>query len=224
MKLKRLVSVLLSAVMMIALAIPVSAKTMFEAARAINVNKAYQTVLTSDPLDNTFKFTIGAQSTITVYFESDMGRFDYYLYNSDGEEMSSKNFKESSGMLSSNCFNWNDKTEFAKGSCDFTLLKGTYYFQFLKAYSGGNLLKFKISDPNAESVTALSLSLTLDEGDSIQLGGVVSPSTAKVSWKSSDTAVAKVSSSGKVTAVAPGKATITATAGGKTAKILIVVS
>lgn len=48
-----------------------------------------------------------------------------------------------------------------------------------------------------------------------QLTATLTPSNASssVTWKSSNTAVAKVSSTGKVTAVSPGKATITATAG-----------
>lgn len=67
------------------------------------------------------------------------------------------------------------------------------------------------------SVTGLSLSstsITLDIGDSEKLYANVKPSNAsnkKVAWKSSDTSVATVSSSGKVKAIGSGKATITCT-------------
>jgi hypothetical protein len=151
----------------------------------------------------------------------------YNLYNSDGEKMSCKNRKTNSGNMTDVGLYWNEDTEFGKGSCDYTILKGTYYLQFYKTRSywgGGNILKFSISDPNAESVTALSLSLSLEEGDDIQLGGIVTPSSAKVTWKSSNADVATVSSKGLVTAISAGKATITATAGGKSAKITIIVS
>jgi uncharacterized protein YjdB len=47
--------------------------------------------------------------------------------------------------------------------------------------------------------------------------------TAKVTWKSSKTAVATVSSSGKITAKKPGQAVITVKAGSKTAKIAVTV-
>jgi hypothetical protein len=161
--------------------------------------------------------------------QTDFHRCVYNLFNSDGDIMGLKNIIETTGSISSyssgtNLY-WNEKTETSNLKFDYTLQKGTYYIQFDKYGSkGGNTLKFKISDPNAESVTALSLSLALEAGEDIQLGGVVSPSSAKVTWKSSNADVATVSSKGLVTAVAAGKATITATAGGKTAKITIIVS
>jgi uncharacterized protein YjdB len=224
MKLKQIIATFIAAVLALSLSVSVSAETMFDVAKAIDLNKAYQVVLTDDYMDNTLKFTVNAQTTITILMESDTRYSYYYIYNSDGEEMSSKNYNESSGDVGYNYLYWNDKTEFAKGSCDYTLLKGTYYLQLKKSYEGGNLFKFKINDPNASSVTALSLSLTLEEDDEIQLGGIVSPSSAKVTWKSSDSEIATVSSKGFVTAVSAGKVTITATAGGKSAKITIIVS
>ena len=78
------------------------------------------------------------------------------------------------------------------------------------------------SDISVSSVSLNKSSLTLTEGDSETLTATVSPSNAtnkNVSWKSSDTSVASVSTSGKVTAVKSGTATITVTTadGGKTA-------
>ena len=67
------------------------------------------------------------------------------------------------------------------------------------------------------SVTGVSLnktSVTLTEGGTTQLSATVAPSNAtnqKVSWKSSATSVATVSSNGLVTANAEGSATITVT-------------
>ena len=78
--------------------------------------------------------------------------------------------------------------------------------------------------PATVAVTGVSLdktSLDLIEGGTETLTATVSPDNAtnkKVSWKSSDTAVATVDDNGKVTAVKAGSATITVTAdGGKTA-------
>ena len=78
--------------------------------------------------------------------------------------------------------------------------------------------------PATVAVTGVSLdktSLDLLEGGTETLTATVSPDNAtnkKVSWKSSDTAVATVDDNGKVTAVKAGSATITVTAdGGKTA-------
>ncbi len=66
----------------------------------------------------------------------------------------------------------------------------------------------------------------LKEGASKQLSATVAPSNATdraVSWKSSDTSVATVDASGKVTAVKAGTAAITATAGGKSASVSVTV-
>ncbi|MDR0946599.1 MAG: Ig-like domain-containing protein [Ruminococcus sp.] len=224
MKLKKIISAVLATVIMLSLSISASAETMFDVAKDVKIGSSYKTVLTDDTMDNTFKFTVTSDTTITINLESDMGLAFYYLYDSDGKEMSSKNYKESSGDITSYYIKWNTKTEFAKGSVDYSLMKGTYYLQFSKNYGGGNIMRFKISDPNASSVTALSLSITIEEGDTLDLGGIVTPSSAKVTWKSSDSEVVTVSSSGEVKAVSAGKAKITATAGGKTASITIIVN
>ncbi|KFI87679.1 putative repeat-containing domain protein [Bifidobacterium pullorum subsp. saeculare DSM 6531 = LMG 14934] len=69
--------------------------------------------------------------------------------------------------------------------------------------------------------------LALFPGDTTALTATVEPDTATdktVTWESSDPNVATVNQSGKVTAVAPGTATITATAGGKTATCTVTVT
>ncbi|MBM6777602.1 Ig-like domain-containing protein [Collinsella tanakaei] len=82
------------------------------------------------------------------------------------------------------------------------------------------------------AVTGVSLdktTLSLGKGESYTLKATVAPADAenkKVTWTSSDTKVATVDSNGKVTAVAPGSATITVTAegGGKTATCAVSVA
>ena len=77
-------------------------------------------------------------------------------------------------------------------------------------------------------VTSLTLdrtTLTMTEGDTQTLSATVKPDNATdktVTWSSSNTAVATVDG-GKVTAVAPGTATITAKAGDKTATCAVTV-
>ena len=79
------------------------------------------------------------------------------------------------------------------------------------------------------SVTGISLnttSLTMTEGDTQTLTATVTPENAtdqSVSWSSNNTTVARVSSSGVVTAMIAGKAIITATAGGMSADCVITV-
>ena len=88
--------------------------------------------------------------------------------------------------------------------------------------------------PTDVPVTSVSVSgpgvkagkATVRKGASLQLAATVNPSNATdrtVSWKSGDTAVATVDKAGKVTGVKAGKATITATAGGKSASVEVTV-
>ena len=68
-----------------------------------------------------------------------------------------------------------------------------------------------IERPIAESV---SIYMTLLVGHSIKLGAAITPSNAayqNVTWSSSDDAIVMVNTAGKVTAIAPGRVTLTAT-------------
>ena len=78
----------------------------------------------------------------------------------------------------------------------------------------------------ATGITLTESELTLTAGDSDTLTATVTPndSTDAVVWSSSNTDVATVDATGKVTAIAPGEATITATAGTKTATCTVQVS
>lgn len=70
--------------------------------------------------------------------------------------------------------------------------------------------------PNSALITTI--------GGTTQLTAITVPSGATVTWSSSDSAVATVSSSGLVTSVALGSCTITATAGSKTATCAVTVA
>ena len=81
------------------------------------------------------------------------------------------------------------------------------------------MLRVVVSKPTPTSVTVTPSSLSMTEGESRYLTAKVLPSDASqsVTWSSSNTSVATVSTSGKVTAVTAGSATITArTSNGKT--------
>ena len=80
-----------------------------------------------------------------------------------------------------------------------------------------------------ESVSLDKASLELTEGDKAALSATILPENASnknISWTSSDEKVATVSTAGEVTAIAPGKATITVTTedGNKNAKCEVTVN
>ena len=100
----------------------------------------------------------------------------------------------------------------------------------ITAKAGGKSASCKVTVKNGSvSVSSVSLNkstVSLQKGESTALTATVSPSNATdktVTWKSSNTKVATVSSVGKVTAKATGTATITATAGNKSASCKVTV-
>ena len=82
-------------------------------------------------------------------------------------------------------------------------------------FTGSQEVTFKIVAVKVKSVTLNRTSATVLPGKKLTLEATINPSNAtdkNITWKSSNEKVAKVNSKGVVTGVAPGKATITATA------------
>ena len=85
-------------------------------------------------------------------------------------------------------------------------------------------VKSQVVEVTGITLSATELSMTV--GDSHTLTATVSPSNATdktVSWQSSNSSIAEVSSSGVVKGIGAGSATITATAGGKSATCVVTV-
>ena len=90
----------------------------------------------------------------------------------------------------------------------------------------------KAAEPstNAEPTKDPNVSLRLDKsktnivcGDMLTLKATLKGSTSKISWKSSDSKIAKVDKNGKVLGKMAGTVTVTATAAGKSAKCVVTV-
>ena len=84
----------------------------------------------------------------------------------------------------------------------------------------------KEQEVRVESVSINQSSVELEIGKTLQLNATVSPSTAtrkEITWSSSKSSVASVSSSGLVTAVSEGTTKITATADGKKGECTVTV-
>lgn len=83
------------------------------------------------------------------------------------------------------------------------------------------------AESSVQSVTVSPKTLTLEVGKISKLSASVAPANAKdqtVTWSTSDAKIASVDKQGTVTAKAAGEATITATAGGKTASCTVTVN
>ena len=90
-----------------------------------------------------------------------------------------------------------------------------------KGGSSTQKIKITVTDPNKPTgISISSPSKTVEMGETMQLSATLKPKTAQsdVSWKSSNTKIAKVSKKGVVTPVKVGTVTITATASKKSPK------
>ncbi|ANY70025.1 hypothetical protein BBD42_28620 [Paenibacillus sp. BIHB 4019] len=117
------------------------------------------------------------------------------------------------------------------------LPNGTYYFAVVAENASGessiwNERSVTLTSSNAEAVTGVTLNksaMNLTVGTVGNLTATVLPANAankQVTWISSNTSVATVDSSGKVTAITPGTATVTVktAVGGKTAQAAVTVT
>lgn len=104
-----------------------------------------------------------------------------------------------------------------EGDFFFANSENTYYT--INYNPNDAMVTIAAEEKPASGITLNKSELTLTAGESSSLTATVTPegSTDTVVWSSSKIDVATVDATGKVTAVAPGEATITATAGTKTA-------
>ena len=156
----------------------------------------------------TNKFTLSTYSRIKISFTDDSyGSYELNIKDSNGKVVYT---------VKSKC-SYADKSHTVKA-----LPKGTYTFN-LTATDYDFDYDYKISymvlgDVAVKSVALNNSTLNLCIGSKSTLKATITPADAdynKITWKSSNTKVATVSSSGVVTGVAKGTATITATSGGK---------
>lgn len=105
-----------------------------------------------------------------------------------------------------------------------TLNKGTYYIGIYRDNSGSEY-SFTTEYSPSTRYPSMQLSITMNRGDSLKLGTVITPEKAasKLKWKSSDKSVASVSANGTVKAKKAGVVTVTASCNGSKIKIKIII-
>ena len=159
-----------------------------------------------------YKFDMPVSGNLMCYVESkDLGYFSNYGY----AIYSSSNLTQAlwnaySGFTIYD--NYDNSRGIYYGSKQVFLSSGTYYFMIRNSYTRTTPYSLKLSI-GVSSITVTPSELTLGVGETAQLTATVAPDNAAdktVYWSSSDGDVASVSTSGLVTAVKKGTATITA--------------
>lgn len=105
----------------------------------------------------------------------------------------------------------------------YKVTKGTYYLRLFWSNTGTLSMTATYPEGSSNDGKISCLSLNLKKGGTLQLGAVMAVD-GNVTWTSSKTSVATVSSTGKVTAKGTGTAVITAKSGKNSVKIQIRVS
>lgn len=201
MKFKKIAAAVLAAISLVfAMAIPISADSIFDTAKNIDSGKKVsKTLKTGTAMD--YKITPTQKGTAAVKITAKTRRFFVYVYDEDGNEISYENKFTMGRTDVYGAFIWDDTAETFKGTVSFDVKANkTYYIKIERwSYSTLGSGKFEASfkyPSEAVEKTAL-MSLTLKKGDTVQLGA--NGDNAK--WSTSKKSVATVSDKGLVTAV-----------------------
>ena len=224
MKFKKIAAAVLAAItLVLAMAVPVSADSIFDTAKNIDSGKKVtKTLERGKSMD--YKITPTEKGTATVKLTAKTNCCEFYVYDEDGNDVL---FTCDATLGSMNKYNknlyWDNTAEVFKGTLSFNVKANkTYYIkikQYSYAISGDWEFTASFKYPTGETAPSALMSLTLQKGDTVQLGA--NGDNAK--WSTSKKSVATVSDSGLVTAVKKGKTVITLKCGSKTQKIEIVV-
>lgn len=182
-----------------------------------------------------FKFTLSSSVKLNIHMISYMQYYTLHIYNTAGKELWYRDRNE-----------YNETAGFREDTHTVDLSSGIYYlkvtgYKYNDYYAstgnytltvGGNGASTDVPDPGKVAVTGVSLSetsLELLEGETASLTATVKPANASnkaVTWSSSDTSVATVTSGGTVKGVSKGTATVTARTsdGGYTARCSVTVT
>ena len=170
-------------------------------AEAISFGTAYTGSVSGDQPIHWYKVTVPNKCNVHLYALAYMDTIYYNVYN------------ESRRLLWYDYVSRDGTSGYSTYKKTFTVEQGTYYFavEQYSSYTGFFIFSFSIP------VTGVKLnktSQTIAAGKKVTLTPTISPSNASnknVTWKSSNTAVATVSSKGVVTAKKKGTAVITVT-------------
>ena len=236
MKVKKIISLFLSAVMAVTaaatLAVGASAAGIADTSTEIESGKSYtETIKASSNKD--YKFNVSSAGTLKVTLYSYFPKIFMLLYDESGTAVWADSGEASVGKCSTTWSDrscsifWSDAMENGKATFKFSVSKGTYYLRIHTNTTGGGKYAFKATFPSAEKeskTTFTSFVLPMKVGDALTLGTDLSDTAQTITWKSSKTSVATVTKKGKITAKAAGTATITATVGSTSIKIIIKVT
>lgn len=231
---RKIAAVITAAVMAVsafaAVSVTAGADSIYDTATAISSGKSVSTILPASRDKADYKVNVSGSGTLKFSMESQIYELDLYVYDSDGNKVSTIAKTDTSGNSSSignTCHEmyWNNTIEKYKGTVSYSVKSGSYYIRFDRYSSSGNgKITFTATYPTSESTAKLRyITINMERGDTLSLGADMT-GTGEVTWKSSKPKVAVISETGKVTAKSRGTTVISAKCGKTTKKIKIKVS
>lgn len=174
-------------------------------ASAIEFDKNYAGHIAINDEKDFYAINVPSARTLCINVKSPMDKLSFYVFDSTGKQICEKSFWKSDSL-----------NEIVESINDIQVGAGTYYIAFSKNFwnKRGNYSFSVSSYYNVSGISLNATKKTLTKGKQVTLVASISPENATnkgVTWSSDNTRVAKVTN-GKVTAVAPGVAVITATA------------
>ncbi len=243
-KLLKFLTILMSIVLLVtALYIPAAAASIEDTAKAIDSGKKISFTPSGGSIWGgkyyDYKVVLAEKGTLKLSINTKGEKTCIKVIDSDGNCFEPSDKKATTGRIYYSSLNgrtelsWNRTMEKFSGTLSYkSLKKGTYYVRIWN-YSTSYELKGKMSvsfsypqekeDDDKEEGKISCLSVTLEKGDTLQLGAVIE-GEGTVTWSTSKKSVAAVSDKGKITAKAEGTATITAKLGSSSIKIKVKVT
>lgn len=191
--------------------------------------KTYTSDMSVKGDERVYRFNVAKSGTMKIRLAADYNYSDEILAtlyrNSDDNDVEISNMNVISGDHYINNDTYASICGNTTAELSYKVTKGTYYLRLFKNHSDTGTLSMTATYPEGSSNDGKisCLSLGLKKGGTLQLGAVMAVD-GNVTWTSSKTSVATVSSTGKVTAKGTGTAVITAKSGKNSVKIQIRVS
>lgn len=226
-KFKRFAAALLSAVMLVcALSIPVGAESIFDTAVSISSGKKYTKEVKKDQ-NVDYKISVSKSGTLTLKVSVNLCWSTTDVLDEEGGKLEFEKVNVTSGThYNDGDCQWDNNTEMFAATFTYEVKKGTYYIRVHNGtYDKGKVNVTATFPANEKKAKLTGIAVPLKKGSTLQLSAATSASTKEtITWSSSNTAVATVSKTGKVTAKKKGTAVITAKLGSSKASIVIQVT
>lgn len=243
MKIFRKIAAVLSAAVIAvsacaSMAVTAGADSIADTAKAISSGTTYKCEFVGDWEYSDYKINVSSSGTLSVKLDSTLEYAELELFDSDFNYVYISDYTITSGRKRGGGsgswyidLRWNNVGEKLASTTIWKVTKGTYYLRLHNNYGTGishswssGKANITATYPSTTSAAKFNyLTISLKKGDTLSLGADITGS-GDVTWKSSKSSVASVSSAGKVTAKSKGSAIITAKVGKTTKKIKIVVS